>query len=106
VVAERDRRTHATSDAEHLEAATSRGFLSVTHNRSDFKTLYIAWHVWRRLWNLGASSHAGVIAIPQRTRLPYTSAVTEIGALPAREPTMWNQLWYFDLDSDDWVRQV
>jgi len=106
VVTARELRAHSLSDAEHLAEATMRRFLIVTHNGNDFKNLCVAWRVWRRLWHLEDMPHAGVIAIPQRTRLPYARAAAEIGALLIRESTIWNQLWYFDLTVDRWVRQV
>jgi hypothetical protein len=106
VLTARELRKLDATDGEHLAEATTRGLLLVTHNGNDFRTLCLAWHVWRRLWNLEAMPHAGVIAIPQRTRLPYARAAEEIGALLSRESNIWNQCWYFDLTAGDWVRQV
>jgi hypothetical protein len=106
VVTARDLQTTALTDAEHLADATSRGYIIVTHNGNDFRNLCTAWRVWRRLWDLGEVPHAGVIAIPQRTRLSYTRAANEIGMLLMREPSIWNQVWYFDLAVDGWVRQL
>jgi hypothetical protein len=97
-VTARDLPTTALSDAEHLAEATSRGSIIVTHNGNDFRNLCTAWRVWRRLWEPGE--------VPQRTRLSYTRAANEIGTLLMREPNMWNQIWYFDLAVDGWVRQL
>jgi hypothetical protein len=106
VVTARELLMRTASDGEHLAEATSRGLIVVTHNGNDFMTPCIAWCYWRQLWRLEEIPHAGVIAIPQRTLLPYARAAREIGNLVMREPRPWNQCWSFDLTAETWVRQV
>jgi hypothetical protein len=86
--------------ASNLEASL------VTHNGKDFRTLCQAWPYWREIWGLEPVAHAGVIAIPQQTFLPYLDAAHQIDRLLRPHGRLWNQLWYFDLKVGDWVQQI
>jgi len=95
----------AALDAAQLVTATQLGRVLITHNGKDFRTLCQAWSLWRQGWGLDPTEHAGVIAIPQQTLLPYTQAAAAVGRLLG-ERHIWNELWYFDLRIGDWIRQV
>lgn len=96
----------AAHDGAQLMTATKLGRIVITHNGKDFRTLCQAWPFWRQAWGLEPAEHAGVIAIPQQTLLPYPEAARQIDRLLAQHPRAWNQLWFFDLRVGDWVRQV
>ena len=96
----------SAQDAEVLVVATELDRVVITHNGKDFRTLCQAWPLWRRRWGLPPAKHAGVVAIPQQTLLPYPAAADEIDQSLPRHLPVWNELWFFDLRSGDWVRQV
>ena len=93
-------------DALQLVVATAQDSLLVTHNGKDFRTLCQAWPYWRAVWGLEPTDHAGVVAIPQQTHLPYPVAASRIDSLLGAQGSIWNQLWFFDHRSEKWVRQV
>jgi hypothetical protein len=93
-------------DALHLVMASNLEAILVTHNGKDFRTLCQAWPYWRETWGLEPADHAGVIAIPQQTHLPYPQAAFQINRLLISRGRVWNQLWYFDLKAGDWVQQA
>ncbi len=96
----------AAFDAEQLMTATRLDRIVVTHNGKDFRTLCHAWPFWRRMWGLDPVEHAGVIAVPQQTLLSYPEAAHQIDRLLESHERIWNQLWFFDLRRDDWVKQI
>ena len=102
----RDHGLLGATDAEQLLEATALNRILITHSGKDFRTLCQAWPVWRRAWGLAVLAHAGVIAIPQQTRLPYPDAAEHIDRLLANRHPLWNELWYSDLQMGDWVRQI
>lgn len=106
VVTTQERHQLDATDAEQLVTATLLGRILITHNGKHFRVLCEAWQVWRRVWDLAPADHAGVIAIPQQTLLPYVEGASEIDRLLGRNGSIWNQVWFFDLRSSAWVRQV
>ena len=78
----------------------------MTHNGKDFRTLCQAWPVWRRVWGLAPIDHAGVIAIPQQTLVPYRDASRQIDRLLKTHEHLRNEFWFFDPRIAGWVRQV
>jgi hypothetical protein len=96
----------AAVDGEQLLTATERDRVLVTHNGKDFRTPCQAWPIWRRAWALDPAEHAGVIAIPQQTLLPYGQAAREIDRLVREHKRIWNGVWFFDVRIVGWVRQV
>lgn len=94
------------TDGEQRIEATRLDRVLITHSGKDFRTLCQAWPIRRRAWGLEPLAHAGVIAIPQQTRLPYPDAADHIDRLLASRPPPWNEVWYFDLQAGDWVRQI
>ncbi|HUG60980.1 MAG TPA: DUF5615 family PIN-like protein [Methylomirabilota bacterium] len=106
VLTARDHGTLTVTDAEQLLEATRLRRILVTHNGKDFRTLCQAWPIWRRDWGLVVAAHAGVIAVPQQSRLPYPDAAAHIDRLLASRQPLWNELWYFDLHEGDWVQQI
>ena len=96
----------AALDAEQLVTATQLDRILVTHNGKDFRMLCEAWPRWRRVWCLEPAEHAGVIAIPQQTLLPYPQAARQIDRLLEQHGRVRNELWFFDLRVGDWVRQA
>jgi hypothetical protein len=58
-----ERRLSATGGSQLLYAA-DRGWIVLTHHRSDFTMLHDAWHLWAHAWRVDPK-HVGIIVLEQ-----------------------------------------
>jgi hypothetical protein len=71
--------TKGATDPFQLIFAADRGWVLVTHNRSDFRMLHEAWHLWSHRWGV-RPQHAGILVV----RVPMTHKTEDItGAIAA-----------------------
>lgn len=86
-----------TPDDLVLLLATNLERILVTHNERDFLLLARAWRSFARQWEATPRPHAGVIAIPQLSRLPNERALSEIDTLVRTQRELSGHVFTYSL---------
>ncbi|MBI4492717.1 MAG: DUF5615 family PIN-like protein [Chloroflexi bacterium] len=85
----RDIGAAAHSDPQRLLIAASQSWILVSHNKSDFRLLHLAWDMWARAWGV-TPSHAGILILPHGDAADSARLLDEhISARPLLENRMY-----------------
>lgn len=84
-------------DDVQLLTATDLGRILITHNGPDFLLLYRVWRSLAQRWQIDPGNHAGILVVPQASKVLYPRIAREIDGLVRGQREVWGRYFVLGL---------